>query len=942
MSDEFIFYKGFDSVSHDVAYVGRKSLDELKQLCLNNEQCIGFNTLGFFKDFICIESELKKVGFYTEENDGLYIHAGRYRKTRNSDQHIEFDNYTFYKDKDIVGNDLKTIKGASLVALKDEADNDPNCKGFNTSGTLKSKMEKECDMVSLKSMSSSDGLYVKKQKFRVKMLCNWCSCEQLCKEWNMMSKGDFRWNDIEVTWTDVDIDFYVIINKPCTNDKFIPSRTIVFQMEPYCDDPNQNWGVKTWGVWAIPDESKFLHVRTSKTHCNNCNWQLKTTYNDFKTMVINKTKGNLISSICSPKYFDPGHIKRIDFLKFIESKYESENISNNRVIVDIYTGSNPHKFKNYKGALVNKDDGIMQYKYYFMAENNKERNYITEKMWEPLLCECVCFYWGCPNIAEYIDPQAYIVLDLDDFEKSYEIVRNAILNDEWGKRLEVIRREKQKVLEYFNFFPSIERIIKHDFKFDYKPSDDTVLYHKYFRDILGQEVANVGFLHSRTIGGDTSILQEMLTRCSTSKLLDKLDYLYVINIGTPVNFDNLEISKIKVINFSTETQFDETLTINLLSLFCKHHNNCKILFLHTMGTNQQSPTTNVDCLNDWRNYMLYFMVEKHQVCMDMLNLYDTVGCNCTDGPNKYYNGNFWWANSNYIQTLNLLTSKNMFNQWLLSNEKVNPFTIYDTGVNHQMVLYPRDMYDNDTVNQMFDKYYKFDDKLRIKCINLVRRNDRKKRVEQSLMNVGLKDQCDFFEAVDGQLLQPTDELKKLFAGNDFHSLKGVIGCALSHKTLWEQLLVDPVYDKYLILEDDIKFVNGFQYKLNFLMDQSKDLKFVEGYDVMYLGCHVRNIYANKYNEKVKDVKFMKIMEYDTAITIGGLFGYVITKSGAQKFLKYIEENGIKHGIDYLMFRYDKEMDLKHYEVLPHIITSVYVGSVVGVDSDIQYDRNRLF
>ena len=43
-------------------------------------------------------------------------------------------------------------------------------------------------------------------------MCNWYSAEELCRDWDRMSQGDMRWNNIEVTWEDTDIDFYVIVN----------------------------------------------------------------------------------------------------------------------------------------------------------------------------------------------------------------------------------------------------------------------------------------------------------------------------------------------------------------------------------------------------------------------------------------------------------------------------------------------------------------------------------------------------------------------------------------------------------------------------------------------------------------------------------------------------------------------------------------------------------
>lgn len=291
---------------------------------------------------------------------------------------------------------------------------------------------------------------------KVKMLCNWCNSISLCNEWNNLSKGDFQWNNIKIVSSDDDIDYYVIINKPLDNSYYNPAKTIIFQMEPWVNNPLLNWGVKTWGEWAIPDESKFLEVRSHKNYYNNCAWQINVSYNELMTTEIFKNYN--ISTICSSKYNDVGHIKRIDFLKFLENKNDS------CITIDIYGQDNKHGFKNYIKPLDqdNKKDGIIHYKYYFMVENNSEYNYITEKLWEPIISECLCFYWGAPNLSDYIDKRAYVNLNLDDFEESYNIMKNAITNDLWSERIDIIRAEKYKILNYYNFFPTVERIITKD------------------------------------------------------------------------------------------------------------------------------------------------------------------------------------------------------------------------------------------------------------------------------------------------------------------------------------------------------------------------------------------------------------------------------------------------------------------------------------------------
>jgi hypothetical protein len=182
---------------------------------------------------------------------------------------------------------------------------------------------------------------------------------------------------------------------------------------------------------------------------------MELTLNDLQNSeLFEKNKGSIVSSIMSSKYCDEGHIARIDFLKFLEAKGD--------ILLDIYGEDNKRSFTNYKGQMPmkNKSNGYKSYKYYFMMENNFEKNYITEKLWEPILCETLVFYYGCPNVSDYIDPRAFVQLDIDDFEKSYQLIKQAISEDWWSQRIDIIRQEKRKILNELAFFPTIDKIIK--------------------------------------------------------------------------------------------------------------------------------------------------------------------------------------------------------------------------------------------------------------------------------------------------------------------------------------------------------------------------------------------------------------------------------------------------------------------------------------------------
>lgn len=382
----------------------------------------------------------------------------------NIDDFYDYNNYIFYKNLDQINNDVKCYKTNRLQDLFDESEKlDDLSTGFNTLGFFKNKIDSN-SLVKSSWFGENDGTYMKlDRKQRVKVICNWTDSKSVCNMWNNQSKGNYIWNNIKLTSDANLIDYYVIINYPNNNQNenmYIPEKTIVFQMEPSCIGQNVNYGTKTWGNWANPNPNIFLEVMCHKKTHNGCQWSIPDTYNELMIEKIDK-KYDYVSIICSSKINDPGHIKRIEFLKYNDSLPNDEKIK-----IDIYGSVNiicPN-LSSYKHYLEEheKGMGLKPYKYYFMAENNQEHNYISEKLWEPIVSECLCFYYGAPNVSDYINPLAFIPIDLNDLEGTYKIMKNAIENDLWSQRIDIIKQEKYKVLNYYNFFPTVERIICKD------------------------------------------------------------------------------------------------------------------------------------------------------------------------------------------------------------------------------------------------------------------------------------------------------------------------------------------------------------------------------------------------------------------------------------------------------------------------------------------------
>jgi hypothetical protein len=172
----------------------------------------------------------------------------------------------------------------------------------------------------------------------------------------------------------------------------------------------------------------------------------------LSTTIIQKNPdlNHVLTTILSDKYKDPGHIKRVDFIKFIENKMD----------VHVF-GSNKFLWKNYKGSLPyhNKDESLFPYKYSFNVENHSIKNYYTEKLIDGILAETLVFYSGCFNVRDYIDERAFVYLELSNFEHDYQIIKKAIEEDWYSQRLPYIKEAKQKILNELQFFPRLHSII---------------------------------------------------------------------------------------------------------------------------------------------------------------------------------------------------------------------------------------------------------------------------------------------------------------------------------------------------------------------------------------------------------------------------------------------------------------------------------------------------
>jgi GR25 family glycosyltransferase involved in LPS biosynthesis len=260
---------------------------------------------------------------------------------------------------------------------------------------------------------------------RVKALTNWLSEDQSFDYFSRLGK----YKGIELVRGAETPDYYFIINS--TSSAFVPEKTILFYMEP-----NMKREMDT----------TFLQVRSHDIYLNNLEWHLGESAAKLYENSPILARENRLSTVISDKCFDEGHKKRIRFIRYLDEKN----------CIDIYGQCQSLRFKNYLGGLpyMNKNSALFPYKYHFIAENNREHNYITEKVVDCILSETLCFYWGAPNVLEYF-LGAVVPLELEDLDADFEFIQRCISNNIYEARLPIIRKYKKVILDYFWIFPTL-------------------------------------------------------------------------------------------------------------------------------------------------------------------------------------------------------------------------------------------------------------------------------------------------------------------------------------------------------------------------------------------------------------------------------------------------------------------------------------------------------
>lgn len=197
---------------------------------------------------------------------------------------------------------------------------------------------------------------------------------------------------------------------------------------------------------------------------------------------------------------------------------------------------------------------------------------------------------------------------------------------------------------------------------------------------------------------DYSILQDMLLHTRNRGLYWEADLITVLHYGKPLPLMfQSAFPEVFFVHVSNHTALFEIPTLRIVQRLAKRlpyrEKNTHILYLHTLG---QTYYHRYEMLDDWRNMLLYFLVDGyHNKGYHLLEsqVFDVLGVNYERNPRRFH-GNFWWTTARYLASvdpyaLDLLYSNRFeIDNFIFQAPHTRAYMFHNADIDHHSERYP--------------------------------------------------------------------------------------------------------------------------------------------------------------------------------------------------------------------------------------------------------------
>jgi hypothetical protein len=147
------------------------------------------------------------------------------------------------------------------------------------------------------------------------------------------------------------------------------------------------------------------------------------------------------SVICSNQESTLGHRQRLRFVRALKNHF----------------GDRIDWFGNGVNSIPTKWEGLADYRFSLVVENQQRSNIITEKLWDPILTWTTPIYAGAPNVHDYLPNEALTTIDIDDLAGSITLIEE-LLSTPTSVDIDALGRAREQVLGPLNLYTRLAAV----------------------------------------------------------------------------------------------------------------------------------------------------------------------------------------------------------------------------------------------------------------------------------------------------------------------------------------------------------------------------------------------------------------------------------------------------------------------------------------------------
>ena len=582
------------------------------------------------------------------------------------------------------------------------------------------------------------------------------------------------------------------------------------------------------------------------------------------------------------------------------------------------------------GGELKKHEFLKKYKFCFAFENSSSQGYVTEKLIHAKAAGCIPIYWGDPKVERDFDPKSFIdarkirskedlvelVKEIDTDEEKYREMFNRPALDEyhvdWAKRTmaecasRILKLLTTKSVEVPRFIQTRESVKPLNSSLEIEtPLMVTYATRQYLPSLnqwltsIGAQTRSIPDLKARIYLGH-DVPQE-----SKKKLLEAFPFIELASLPDTVPSDFTDLYEAQ--HFAWKIYIYQDLANNLSNKMVFYMDAGAFMCRWPSDYLRLAQENDICVLEDEQQFNEQWC---HETCVRRMNISSSElkknqivgGIMCfragAEKVKDYFN-EAW----EYAQQRDVIVGEKWsgIRDGKPYGHRHDQSILSILSIRHELAKYPlHNLYCDTSLRRTYisNKYiyvhrgnFKIHEEFLDKIddcfvINLKRRKDRLERLYTN--SPEFKNRIIEFEAYEGRKIQMSKSIARLFKPHDFMWKKAIMGCALSHLNLWLKLASEkPEINSYLILEDDVKFKNGWQKQW---LEAVPHLP--ENFDVIYLGgilppnrkgFEETKDPINKYFSRVKENNFFGQNQPNRYFHFCA-YSYVLSKQGAKKIL----------------------------------------------------------